>query len=238
MESDDPGFHYTNEPITNVSFDNQHKSPMFIRSLLFLAITLLFSCQSDQTVEQDLTGDWNVRVSLSEKTKTKVDRDLSKADIDLQEAKKEIRTEFDAAKEEIRKALDENGIQITTDNGEEATSTDLAEGLEKMVEGIGQMVEGIAGLSVGLGTAITRAITDHLELAVTLQPDGTIAATSRNGKMDIDINDSDNRWKIENGKFILYGDGSPEVFDIQSTETGFDLKGKDVILHLTPANGK
>ncbi|MCF8238550.1 MAG: hypothetical protein K9I85_10370 [Saprospiraceae bacterium] len=205
---------------------------MIIRTLLFLALTLLFSCQSEQTIEQDLAGDWNVRVSLSEKTKQEVDRDLSKADMDLEKAKKEIRTEVDEAKEEIRKSLDENGIRVTNGEGEEATTTDLSEGLEKMVEGIGQMVEGIAGMGVGLGTAITRAITEHLEQAVTLLPDGTIEATSRNGKVNIDINDSDNRWKVEDGKFILYGDGSPEVFDIKSTSTGFDLIGKDVILHL------
>ncbi len=205
---------------------------MITRSLLLLALTLLFACQSDRTVEQDLSGDWNVRVSLSEKTKEKVDRDLTKSEVDVQEAKKEIRTEFDAAKDEIRKALDENGIRITTDEGKDVTSTDLAEGLEKMVEGLGQMVEGIAGMGIGLGTAITRAITEHLELAVTLQPDGSIQASSRNGDIDIDINDSDNRWKIENGKFILYGDGSPEIFDIQTMDSGYDLKGEEVILHL------
>lgn len=206
---------------------------MNTRIMICATALLILGCQSsDHSVQQDLTGEWDVRVSLSKKTGRKLDQDMHQADKDIQDAKTEIRSELDSAGKEIRKALDENGITITTDDGHSGSGKDMAEGLEQLVEGLGQMAEGIANMGIGLGTAITRAITDHLKLAITLQPDGTIQAASRNGKIDIDINNNDQRWKVENGKFILYGDGTPDIFDIQTTESGFDLKGEEFILHL------
>lgn len=208
---------------------------MNIRLLFLLPFILILGCQApDKSYEKDLSGDWNVRVSLAEKTKREMDTELKNADKDIQEAKTEMRNEFDKAKQEIRKALDSTGINITNDDGEKIESTELSEGLEKMVEGLGQMVEGIADMGIGLGSAITRAITNHLELQVTLFPDGKISATSKNKDVNIDINDTDNRWKVEDGKFVLYGEGKPEIFEIVPTADGFDLKGKEVILHLTP----
>lgn len=199
-----------------------------------LPFILIFSCQApDKSYEKDLSGDWDVRVSLADKTSREMDKELKNADNDIQEAKEEMRTEFDKAKQEIRKALDSTGITITNNDGENIKSTDLSEGLEKMVEGLGQMVEGIADMGIGLGTAITRAITNHLELKVTLLPDGKISATSKNKDFNIDINESDNSWKVEDGKFVLYGDGKPEIFEIIPSVDGFDLKGEEVILHLS-----
>ncbi len=207
---------------------------MKFRLLFLLSFLFILGCQApNKSYENDLSGDWNVRVSLAEKTSREMDKELINADKDIQEAKTEMHAEFDKAKQEIRNVLDSSGIKITTDDGESKKSAELTEGLEKMVEGLGQMVEGIANVGIGLGSVITRAITNHLELKVTLLADGKISARSSNKDLNIDINDSDNRWKVEDEKFILYGEGKAEIFDIIPTSDGFDLKGKEVILHLT-----
>lgn len=205
--------------------------------LTLLIVLALPACQTSQDLQKDLTGQWNVRISLPNDKQSELDRELAQArkdvDTDLSQAKEEIRTELKAAGQEIRQALEEEGIHINTSTDGE--SSDLADGLTKMVEGIGQMVEGLTTMGVGLGTAITRAITENLELRVDLKADGTVGMTSTSDKVDLDIDHQDTRWKVEVGKFVLYGDEEPEIMDIVPTEDGYDLVGKEMIFHLKRA---
>lgn len=209
--------------------------------LSLLILLALPACQTSPDLQKELTGQWHVRISLPEGRQADLDRDLKNAkkglkdaEIDLAEAKQNIRTELEEAGKEIRQSLEDEGIHVTTST--DSQSSDLAEGLTKMVEGIGQMVEGLATMGVGLGSAITRAITENLELRVDLKPDGTIDMDSVSEKIDMDVSTRDTRWKIEGGKFVLYGDDEPEVMDIVPAEDGYDLIGKDMIFHLRKAD--
>lgn len=208
--------------------------------LTLLILLALPACQTSPDLQQELTGQWHVRISLPEDKQADLDRDMKKAKkdledagIDLADAKQNIRTELQEAGKEIRQSLEDEGIHINTST--DGQSSELADGLTKMVEGLGQMVEGLDTMGVGLGTAITRAITENLELRVDLKADGTVGMTSTSDKVDLDIDHQDTRWKVEEGKFVLYGDEEPEIMDIVPTEDGYDLVGKEMIFHLRKA---
>ena len=59
-----------------------------------------------KSYEKDLSGDWNVRVSLAEKTKREMDTELKNADKDIQEAKTE------QSRKSMIEAMNEGRIRV------------------------------------------------------------------------------------------------------------------------------
>lgn len=186
-----------------------------IRILLSLTLALLLTgCDSDPALQSRLAGEWDVRIRLTESVSDS-----------LSEVKESIRGSIDSAREEIRTNLG--------DKDRQDGSASLAEGLDKLMDGIGDMMDGLAEMSRGLGSAITRSLSENLELRLNLHPDGTLEARSLRPGARVDIDLSDNRWSVENGKWILLGDDEPQAFNIRPTRDGFDLIGKSFVLQLT-----
>ena len=195
--------------------------------LMFVVTSLLLTaCQSDQTVKQDLTGTWDVRIRLADEPKEEIEKELS---VDV---RTEIQEEFDSAKKEIREAFEEESVNITINKDGEETkigSEQLVSGLEKMMDGLATMVEGLANL----GTSIAEAITENLVFQATLESDGSIRIDSESDDIEIDISGQKTQWSVEDGKFVLSGDGDDETFTIVPTDTGYELVGEEVVIMLS-----
>ena len=193
-----------------------------MKSYLFVLLSVLFiySCKTDEQKQNDFAGTYEVTV------------EVENADDSMEEARENMKKDIDEAKEEIREEMKKAREEIKEEFGEDSN---LGDAIGQFVEGMGHFAEGMTelGESLGeLGIDIGAGILHDLRFNATFEADGDVELGRRRG---IRISTGDElRWKIENGKFVLYEeDGETNIFEIHEiSDTEFDLVGEDVTFHL------
>jgi hypothetical protein len=194
-----------------------------------LALTIaLTSCNSDKSQRSAMSGAYDVRVSLGEVPRQKIEGSLDSAKQEMRAARREMEEEFARAGQEIRKSLDSSGISIEFGSGDSSGENGLAEGFSSLFEGIAKLGEGIGKLGAGLG----RAIAENLKFRMNLKEDGSLSYGREGGLVKINFNEDQGQWKVEQGRFLMYGKDDSTWFDIKPTEKGYELVNPEVTLHL------
>ncbi|MEO1258354.1 MAG: hypothetical protein AAFZ15_06140 [Bacteroidota bacterium] len=194
---------------------------------LSLVSFLFFACQTDQQIQDTFAGEYEVTLESpeTEKETKKAKKDMRK---DIDKAKEEIRDEIDKAKKEIEKELGED--------------SDFGKAISSFVEGMGHLAEGMTDLgeSLGeLGIDLGTNILENVRFRAEFQSDGEVVFGKRSR---ISFRSNDLRWKIKNGKMIMWdaeedNEENAEVFEIvKNSKNEIDLVGEDIIFHLKKEN--
>lgn len=191
--------------------------------LIFLGMTLLSACVTDQQIQDSFSGEYEVTIEAPE------------AEKEMQNAKKDMKKDLDEAKEDIRDEIKKAKKDIEKEFGEDS---DFGKAISSFVEGMGHFAEGMTDLGESLGEMginLGAGLLKNVRFHANFQRDGEVVFGKRN---KVKIENEDLRWKIKNGKLILWNedDESEEDADefeiVQISKNEIDLIGKDVIFHL------
>lgn len=180
------------------------------------------SCQTDQQVQQEFSGTYEVAIEAKEAQK------------EMKKAKKEMKKEMKKAREEMEDEFENARKEIEEEFGEDSN---FGKAIGSFVEGMGHLSQSMTelGESLGeLGINLGSDILENVRFSAEFEPDGTVVL-GRTGKVTIHADDL--RWKIDNGKLLLWDRDNDkdeiQEFEIKKhSETEFDLIGEEVIFHL------
>ena len=192
---------------------------LFVFSLLILLFT---ACQTDQKIQDDFVGTYDVTIETPESNK------------DLEKAKKEMQKDLEEARENIRDDIQDAKKEIEAEFGEDSG---LGKAIGSFVEGMGHFAESMTSLGEAMGNLgidIGTSVLGSVRFTAEFQSDGEVVFGKKRG---INIRGDDLRWKIEHGKMVLWnrdeGEKEATVFEIEKiSDTEIDLIGEEVIFHL------
>ena len=196
--------------------------------LIFISSTF-FACKTDQQIQESFAGEYEVTI---EAPGTEEEMRSAKKDMhdDIEEAKQEIRDEIEKAKQEIE-------IEFGEDNEFGKAISSFVDGMGHLAESMTDLGESLGAMGIDLGTDLLSNVRFRAEF----QSDGEIAIGRTNR---ISFRSNDLRWKIKNGKMVLWdadeeNEEDAETFEIvKVSKNEIDLIGDDIIFHLIKMDEK
>lgn len=192
----------------------------FILSVVVLSI--FTSCATDLQKQEEFSGTYEVSIEAKETQK------------EMEKAKKEMKKELKQARKDIDKEFENAKKEIENEFGEDSN---FGKAVGSFVEGIGHLSKSMTelGESLGeLGINLGSDILENVRFNASFREDGEVVL-GKTGKVTIHTDDL--RWKIQNGKMLLWDRDNDEddvqEFEIKNiSDSEIDLIGKEVIFHL------
>ncbi len=195
--------------------------------VLLFSIFLFSSCKTDQQIQQEFSGIYEVTIEAKEASEdlAKAKKDMKK---EMKKARKDMEEEFAEAQKEIEEEFGEDS------NFGKAIGS-FVEGMGHFAEGMTELGESLGGLGIDLGSDILNNVRFNAEF----QNDGKVAF-GKKGRLRIQSDDL--HWKIENGKMLLWdednGEADVQSFEMKKLSDGeWDLVGEEVVFHLRKEGG-
>ena len=138
---------------------------------------------------------------------------------------------MEKASQEVKAAIDSVEFDLTIESKGDSQKIDskgLAKGLKSLANGL----EGLFKSLAQIGKGLTAMIEEMVEVNVELRADGSMQFSSPNDEIDVELNEEQLKWSVEEGQFLLDSESKVDTFSVEQRDDGFLLSGKDASFRL------